>query len=101
MTDKEFQPLVDNLLANAKSIEFDDYAAAIIIIREFKNFVGRYSDKLNQYVLEHILSIESKFKEARDTQSCNKKVSIWKSAMSDLLCDIESMKDENRFSKVD
>lgn len=97
MTNKEFQPLVDNLLAKAKSIKFEDYVTAISTIREFKNFVGQYSENLSQYVLEYIGTTEYKFKAARDTQSYK----TWQSAMDDLLCDIASMKDENKFSRYD
>jgi hypothetical protein len=97
MTKREFNPLIDGLLAKVNSIEFDDYYAALRMISEFRKFVNQYHNNLNQYVLEHIGKIEADFENAKKSKNISEKSKYWKSAINDLSCDIESMKYENKF----
>lgn len=97
MTKKEFEPLVEELLKSLRMVDRYDYYGVMRVIDQFELFVDKYSDHLNQYVLEHLDAIKVDFENARKYKDPKRKSRHWNYGMNGLMADIESMKRENKF----
>ena len=97
MKKEEIIKQIEGLIKEADDIKYDDYSGAKKVIDHFENFVAKYYDYLNPYVLENIGLTKSHFSEMLHAKKENKKLEAWRNGCHDLRIDIEAMLTNNKF----
>ena len=93
-----FKQEVSQLVKKAEDLTSLDYDGANSIIREFRSMVNTYRENLNSHILEHLSSIETDLRLSKKYKRDSEKMSYWRSGISGLISDIESMDSiETRF----